>query len=326
MSATKRPLPWLALAAFAVAFIAAAAAAGLANGYYVDVIGRMALAAIVGVGLNVLIGLTGQVSFGHVGFYAIGAYTVAILTTQAGLPFYVAVPLAALAAGLMGALLALPALRVRGPYLAMVTIAFGFMVEHGASEWRDLTGGQNGIMGIPSPSLAGTSFGGRGIALLALVLLALLVYGYWKLSLSTLGKAMRAVKDSETASESIGFNPVLIKAAAFTISAVCAGLAGGLFAPLLGMVTPSSFNFSQSILFVLVVVIGGAGSVAGPLVGAAIVVMLPEMVSSLAEYSQLLFGALLLLVLWLAPEGIVGGVARFIQRRRPLHAPAGCEA
>jgi len=322
MSATKRPLPWLALAAFAVAFIAAAAAAGLANGYYVDVIGRMALAAIVGVGLNVLIGLTGQVSFGHVGFYAIGAYTVAILTTQAGLPFYVAVPLAALAAGLMGALLALPALRVRGPYLAMVTIAFGFMVEHGASEWRDLTGGQNGIMGIPSPSLAGTSFGGRGIALLALVLLALLVYGYWKLSLSTLGKAMRAVKDSETASESIGFNPVLIKAAAFTISAVCAGLAGGLFAPLLGMVTPSSFNFSQSILFVLVVVIGGAGSVAGPLVGAAIVVMLPEMVSGLAEYSQLLFGALLLLVLWLAPDGIVGGVARFIKQRRPLHAPA----
>ena len=282
----------------------------------------MALAAIVGVGLNVLIGLTGQVSFGHVGFYAIGAYTVAILTTQAGLPFYVAVPLAALAAGLMGALLALPALRVRGPYLAMVTIAFGFMVEHGASEWRDLTGGQNGIMGIPSPSLAGTSFGGRGIALLALVLLALLVYGYWKLSLSTLGKAMRAVKDSETASESIGFNPVLIKAAAFTISAVCAGLAGGLFAPLLGMVTPSSFNFSQSILFVLVVVIGGAGSVAGPLVGAAIVVMLPEMVSGLAEYSQLLFGALLLLVLWLAPDGIVGGVARFIKQRRPLLAPA----
>ena len=315
--------PWGAITAFGVVFIAVAAAATLANSYYVDVIGRMVLAAIVGIGLNVLIGLTGQVSFGHVGFYAIGAYTVAILTTKAGFPFIAAVPLGALAAGLMGALLALPALRVRGPYLAMVTIAFGFIVEHGTSEWSGLTGGQNGIMGIPSPSLAGTSFGGRGIALMALLVLAIFVYGYWKLSVSTLGKAMRAVKDSETASESIGFNPVMIKAIAFTVSAICTGLAGGMFAPLLGMVTPSTFNFTQSILFVLIVVIGGAGSVAGPLVGAAIVVLLPEMVASLAEYSQLLFGALLLVVLWLAPEGIVGGIARFIKRHRPLHVTAG---
>ena len=326
MSATKTVQPplqatsWLALGAFAVAFIAAAAAAGLTNGYYVDVIARMVLAAIVGVGLNVLIGLTGQVSFGHVGFYAIGAYVVAILTTRFHLPFSLAVVLATIAAGAMGALLALPALRVRGPYLAMVTIAFGFIVERGASEWSGLTGGQNGIMDIPSPALGGTAFGGRGIALVSLVLLALLVFGYWRLALSTWGRAMRAVKDSETAAESIGFNPVRIKAAAFTLSAACAGLAGGLFAPLLGMVTPSAFSFSQSILFVLAVVIGGAGAVAGPLVGAAIVVLLPEMVSGLAEYSQLLFGALLLLVLWIAPEGVVGALKRFIGRHRAWHA------
>ena len=323
MTTLKPQRPWLAIAAFALAFVAIGLAAGFANGYYVDVIARMVLAAIVGVGLNVLIGLTGQVSFGHVGFYAIGAYTVAILTTQTKLPFIVAIPLGAIAAGLMGALLALPALRVRGPYLAMVTIAFGFIVEHGASEWSGVTGGQNGIMGIPSPALGESSFGGRGIALMSLVVLAIFVYGYWKLSVSKLGRAMLAVKDSETASESIGFNPVMIKAIAFTVSAICAGLAGGMFAPLLGMVTPSTFNFSQSILFVLVVVIGGAGSVAGPLVGAAIVVLLPEMVSSLAEYSQLLFGALLLVVLWLAPDGIVGGILRFIRRHRPLTVAAG---
>lgn len=248
MSTIKQPRqqrPWGAIAAFAVVFIAIAAAASLLNSYYVDVLARMILAAIVGVGLNVLIGLTGQVSFGHVGFYALGAYTVAILTTQAQMPFIIAVPLGALLAGVMGSLLALPALRVRGPYLAMVTIAFGFIVEHGASEWSGLTGGQNGIMGIPSPALAGTSFGPRGIALTALVVLAIFVYGYWKLSVSTLGRAMLAVKDSETASESIGLNPLLIKAIAFTVSALCAGLAGGLFAPLLGMVTPSTFNFSQ---------------------------------------------------------------------------------
>ncbi|HEY4371217.1 MAG TPA: ATP-binding cassette domain-containing protein [Burkholderiales bacterium] len=322
MNALKSKTAPLAVAAFVIAFAAAAVAAGLANSYYVDVLARMVLAAMVGVGLNVLIGLTGQMSFGHVGFYAIGAYTVAILTTQAHMPFSVAVVIATLIAGAMGALLALPALRVRGPYLAMVTIAFGFIVERGAAEWSGLTGGQNGIMDIPSPSLNATAFGPRGIALLSLAILAIMVYGYWKLTLSTWGRAMRAVKDSEIAAESIGFNPVLIKAAAFALSALCTGLAGGLFAPLLGMVTPSAFNFSQSILFVLVVVIGGGGSVAGPLVGAAIVVLLPEMVSGLAEYSQLLFGALLLVVLWIAPEGIVGAVRRFIGRRGTLTAPA----
>ena len=109
----------------------------------------MALTAIVGIGLNVLLGLTGQVSFGHVGFYAIGAYAVAILTTAAKLSFWLALPIAALLATLTGALLALPALRVRGPYLAMVTIAFGFIVEQVAVEWSGVTGGQNGIMGIP---------------------------------------------------------------------------------------------------------------------------------------------------------------------------------
>ncbi len=229
----------------------------------------MALTAIVGIGLNVLVGLTGQVSFGHVGFYAIGAYTVAILTTAAKLPFALALLAAALLSGATGALLAMPALRVRGPYLAMITIAFGFIVENVAVEWRGLTGGQNGIMSIPSPSLFGNSFGERGVALLAIGVAAVLLCAFWRLSASNWGQAMRAVKDSELAAESIGLNPVAVKTVAFTLSAVCAGIAGGLFAPLSGFVTPSTFAFSQSLLFVLVVVIGGAGTVTGPLVGCA---------------------------------------------------------
>ena len=147
----------------------------------------MALTAIVGIGLNMLIGLTGQISFGHVGFYAIGAYTVAILTTAAKVPFWLAWPVAALLAGLTGALLALPALRVRGPYLAMVTIAFGFIVENAAVEWRGLTGGQNGIMGIPSPVAFGTTFGERGVALTAIAVAALLLAAYWRLSAGAWG-------------------------------------------------------------------------------------------------------------------------------------------
>ena len=121
---------------------------------------------------------------------------------------------------------------------------------------------------------------------------------------------MRAVRDAEVAAESIGLAPVRVKTAAFAISALCAGVAGALFAALSGFVTPSTFAFSQSILFVLVVMIGGAGYVAGPLVGAAIVVLLPEFLAALAEYRLLFFGALLLFVLWLAPEGLVGTALR----------------
>ena len=314
MNAGLRPLPTAAVAA---CLAGAALFASLANGYYVFVIATMALTAIVGIGLNVLVGLTGQVSFGHVGFYAIGAYTVAILTTAAKLPFALALALAALLSALTGALLALPALRVRGPYLAMITIAFGFIVENIAVEWRGLTGGQNGIMGIPSPSAFGASFGERGVALVAIGVVAVLLYAYWRLSASNWGRAMRAVKDSELAAESVGLNPVAVKTVAFALSAFCAGIAGGLFAPLSGFVTPSTFTFSQSLLFVLVVIIGGAGTVTGPLVGAAVVVLLPEVLSALAEYRLLFFGALLLLVLWIAPEGIVGEASRLLRRKNP---------
>lgn len=213
-----------------LAFAGALAFTATANSYYVFIMATLALTAIVGIGLNILLGLTGQVSFGHVGFYAIGAYTVAILTTTAKVSFWIALPVAIVLSAATGALLALPALRVRGPYLAMITIAFAFVVENSLVEWRDLTGGQNGIMGVPHPGLAAGDIGERGVALLAIALTGLLVFAFWRLSRSAWGSAMRAVKDSEIAAESIGLNPVAIKTLAFALSAACAGLAGGLFA------------------------------------------------------------------------------------------------
>ncbi|HSW18579.1 MAG TPA: ATP-binding cassette domain-containing protein, partial [Ramlibacter sp.] len=289
-----------------VLLVAALAAVAGVNGYYVFVLANVALLAIVGIGLNVLQGLTGQVSFGHVGFYAIGAYAVAILTTKYGWSFWSAWPLAAALAGAVGALLALPALRVRGPYLAMVTIAFGFIVEHGVIEASELTGGQNGIMGIAAPSLAGIAGGERAVAMLAILTAGAVLALYTWLSRGTWGAALRAVRDSETAAESVGINPLVVKTVAFALSALAAGLAGGLFAPLSGFVTPSTFHFGQSILFVLVVVIGGAGSIAGPLIGAIVVALLPEVLAGLEEYRLLFFGALLLVVLWAAPDGAMG--------------------
>jgi hypothetical protein len=150
----------------------------------------------------------------------------------------------------------------------MVTIAFGFIVEHGAVEWRTLTGGQNGLMGIAQPSLPGVDGGERALALIAIAVLGLAVAAYARIARGSWGAAMRAVRDSETAAASIGVDPLVVKTVGFAFSAALAGLAGGLFAPLQGMVTPGMFSFLQSILFVLVVMIGGAGTVAGPLVGA----------------------------------------------------------
>ncbi|MDR7152602.1 ABC-type branched-subunit amino acid transport system ATPase component/ABC-type branched-subunit amino acid transport system permease subunit [Hydrogenophaga palleronii] len=286
------------------------------NGYWVFVLANVALLAVVGIGLNVLLGLSGQVSFGHVGFFAIGAYTVAILTTKAGFSFWLAWPVAALLGGLAGALLALPALRVKGPYLAMITIAFGFIVEHGIVEASGLTGGQNGIMGLLAPSL-GFAQGERAVALLAIVTVGVALVLFTWLSRGTWGATMRAVRDAETASESVGLNPLVIKTVAFAISAVFAAAAGALFAPLSGFVTPHTFGFLQSILFVLVVMLGGAGSVAGPLVGALIVGLLPELLSGMEEYRLLIFGVLLLVVLWAAPDGVAGLVRRVRDRLWP---------
>ncbi|MBU59117.1 MAG: ABC transporter [Alcanivorax sp.] len=284
------------------------------NSYYVYVLANVALIAIVGVGLNVLIGLTGQISFGHVGFYAIGAYTVAILTSQAGWSFWPAWLAGALVATLAGLLLALPALRVKGPYLAMITIAFSFIVQHAVIEMEALTGGQNGIMGIAAPTLAAGWSIEQTVAVIALLTLAVTLVGYALLARGTWGAAMRAVKDSETAAESVGLGPLVIKTVAFMVSAGLAGLAGGLFAPLSGFVTPDTFSFMQSILFVLVVVVGGAGSVIGPVLGAVILGLLPELLATLEAYRLLFFGGLLLVVLLVAPNGLMGLVASL---RRP---------
>jgi branched-chain amino acid transport system ATP-binding protein len=296
--------------------------AAKADGYVPFVLAMVALTAIVGVGLNILVGLTGQISIGHVGFYAIGAYTVAILTLQ-NVSFWLALPLAGIISGAIGLLLSLPALRVSGPYLAMVTIAFAFIVQHLSIEWRGLTGGSNGLMNLPSPMLGKLMFTEREIALLAISIAGVSTYLFYRLANSAWGKAMVAVRDAEVAARSIGLNPVSVKAAAFMLSAVFAGLAGGIFAALLAFVSPDSFPFSQSILFLFACIVGGAGWVLGPAVGAVITVVLPELLSNLAEYRLLFFGALLLVVLWLAPEGILGTLARLFRLVDPRIAIVG---
>ena len=312
IAAGRTAVPIAIVALTAAALLAAAKS----DGYTPFVLALVALTAVVGVGLNILLGLTGQVSLGHVGFYAIGAYTVAILTLK-GVDFWIALPLAGAVAGVVGFALALPALRVTGPYLAMVTIAFAFIIQHGTIEWRALTGGANGLMGIAPPSLGALVFSEREMAMLAVTLAGASLYAFHRLARSGWGMAMVAVRDAEPAARSIGLNPVIVKTAAFSLSAVFTGLAGGIFAPLLMFVAPDSFPFSQSILFLFAVIVGGAGWTFGPVVGALVSVVLPELLSSLAEYRLLFFGASLLVILWVAPAGVLGLLARLWRRTEP---------
>ena len=296
--------------AAALACVAASAVCLLAPGYYAYLLGMLATTALAGIGLNVLLGLAGEVSLGQGGFVALGAYGVGILTTKAGLNFWEALPLAVLAVAAISAALSIPALRVTGPYLAMVTIAFGFIVESVSIEWRDLTGGSSGLSGIPSP------FGTGGTALLACTFCfaGLVLFHY--LARSPIGLAMQAYASAPAAARGVGVSPVSVRTAAFVLAAAAAGLAGGLQAALTGFIAPSSFPFSQSILFLLVVVVGGAGRTLGPLIGSAVVVFLPEVLAGLAEYRLLVFGAGLLIVLWLAPGGIAGALARLVPPRK----------
>ena len=315
-----RTLYHLGLAAFLAATVAAIF---LADGYQIYIIVLVGLTAMVGVGLNILLGLTGQISLGHVGFYAIGAYVSSILTATLGWSFWIAFPLAGLFAGVAGLLLSIPALRVRGPYLAMVTIAFGFVVEQGAAEWKELTGGWNGMMNIPVPEAFGYMFAERDIALLVAALAVISVFLFARLAASPWGMAMRAVRDSEVAGQSLGLNPVLIRAMAFTLSAVLTGLAGSIFAVITNFISPESFPLFQSILFLLVVIIGGVETVLGPVIGAIIVVLLPEFLSFLAEYRLLFVGVLLLIILLVTPEGIVGTIRRWLARPDERKVRAG---
>src|SRR5712691_11153425 len=272
---------------------------------------------VVATGLNILAGSSGQVSLGQAGFYALGAYTGAILATRLGLGFWIALPLAAVVAAAVGVVLAVASLRVSGPYLAMVMIAFGIIVEHGLIEWDALTLGFGGIANIPRPRLGPLELTlplyYYVVALAVVVSLALAR----NLERSTWGRAFVAVRDSEIAAESVGLNPYWVRTVAFTLSAAFAGTGGCLYAHLAGFVSPDSFTMQASILFLLIVLFGGLGRVMGPVVGSIVLIVLPELLHRFADYRLVLYGLLLLGSIYFLPNGVVGLLPRAYARRLP---------
>src|SRR6478736_5897531 len=277
-------------------------------------------------GLDILVGWTGQISLGHAGLYAVGAYTSALAATRLGLPFWLSAPLGVTLAGLFGVALAVPSLRARGPYLAMVTIAFGFMAEVTSNRWS-LTGGPMGIMSIPAPTLPdGSEMTARqyfwliaGVALICQLLAA-------NLFRARLGRTLLALQGSEIAAQSVGINVYRYKVLAFVISSVYAGIGGVFFAHQNGFINSDTFVFSLSVSFLTSALMGGSGTLLGPLVGSVILNLIPTVFASLQEYQLYIYGGIILITIVFLPKGIVGSLRQTSLFRRWQRPPAPIEA
>ncbi|XAH23168.1 branched-chain amino acid ABC transporter ATP-binding protein/permease [Xylophilus sp. GW821-FHT01B05] len=298
----------LAGLAIAAAFIAALPLA-TDNGFYLKIAFLIGVNYLAASGLNVLVGYTGQKSLGHAGLFAVGAYTVALLTARAGWNPWLAFVAAGVVAGLFGVVIALPALRVRGPALAMVTIGFGIVVEKVVSEWQDVFAGQQGIYGVVPPSIGGSVFDMRqwvwfagALALAAHLMLRALLRGKY-------GRAFMAVNTGEIAAESVGVSVYKFKVLAFVISAVTCGLAGALIAQQNQYINSDFINFNLSIFFLLIVLFGGS-SVYGPLVGAIVLTLLDAFLARWPDVQHFTYGALLLFALYAMRDGLAGAIGR----------------
>ncbi|WP_431906794.1 branched-chain amino acid ABC transporter ATP-binding protein/permease [Amycolatopsis thermoflava] len=279
---------------------------------------------LVAMGLNLLFGYAGQVSLGHGALVAVGAYVAAVLTTAHEWSFWAALPVAMLGAGLVGSLMALPALRLSAWYLALITLAFGMVVNGLLVEMRAITGGFSGIFGVPRPEAGGLPLDDAGFFWLVLAFVVVTYLVLRNLVRSRVGRALISVRDAEEAARSAGANTVRLKVFAFFLSAVLAGAAGALLAGLKGMVTPDDFTIDFSVFFLLVVIVGGAGRLGGPVVGVLAFFVLPELLGALAEWRLLVYGAALLVVAVYAPHGIAGAWSRWWRSRRPPAPVAGC--
>jgi len=311
-----------------IAFALALPTMPFANRYIVDVATLVLTYVMLGWGLNIVVGLAGLLDLGYVAFYAVGAYSFALLSTQLGWSFWICLPLAGLFAASFGILLGFPVLRLRGDYLAIVTLGFGEIVRVILLNWYDFTNGPDGISGIPRPSFFGLPFkrhvadGGdsfssffgldysslhRIVFLYYLILVLALLTNFFTLRIRKLpiGRAWEALREDEIASRSLGINPTNTKLSGFAIGAMFAGFAGSFFATRQGFVSPESFTFIESAVILSIVVLGGMGSQIGVVLAAFLLIGGTEIFRTLADYRMLAFGALMVAIMVWKPRGLL---------------------
>jgi branched-chain amino acid transport system permease protein len=266
-----------------------------------------AIWAIVVLGLHFILGMTGQISIGHGAFFGIGAYTSALLTVDFGCSFWLALPISCLMSALFGVFLGFPATKIRTHYLALVTIGFQEIFRLVMMNWTSFTHGASGISRIPAPTVFGFSFS-TDVRYYYLVL-PIVVFAVWsaaRISGSSVGRAMRAVREREVAAETLGINLRSMKVLAFTLGAAYAGLGGSLYAHLVTYINPDSFTLGESINALIMLLIGGIGSVAGAVIGSIVITFLPEALRFIQGYHMLVFSIALVALVIFMPRGIIG--------------------
>ena len=282
--------------------------------YFIDVAILAGIYIILALGLNVVVGFAGLLNLGFVAFYAIGAYSYALLNTRFGLDFWSALPFSVVLTSVAGFLLAVPALRLRGDYLAIVTLGFGEITRLILNNWDSVTRGPNGISGIAPPAIMSVSLGKLSYYYyLVLFFVIVTVFITRRVYTSRIGRAWVAIREDEIASSVTGINTTLYKLYACAFGAFWAGLAGAIFAGKMQFVSPESFTFMESVLILCMVILGGLGSIAGVIVGAFLLVLLPEVLREVQLYRMLALGIGLVLLMVYRPQGLLGGKGVFIR-------------
>ncbi len=290
------------------------------NPYNLGLSNLIGIHVIVVLGLNLFIGYAGQISLGHAAFFALGAYGSALGTVTLGLPAWPVMLLTAMAVALIALLVGQPALKLRGHYLAMATLGFNIVVYTILIQWDTVTGGPSGFAGIPYLSIGGLVFDDE-------ISFHFLVWAFAMLSLllslnlvrSGVGRGLAALAGDETAAAALGVDTRKAKVKVFVLSAVFASLAGSLFAHCYAFVSPDSFSIFASVDFVIMVVVGGLGSIWGTLFGAGLITMLPEWIEALQNYKDIIQGLILVLILLFMPQGLVTGVVDVVRTRIALN-------
>lgn len=300
-------------------FALAIAAVGLAmnSPYHLQLLTFIGIYTLLALGLNMLMGYAGQISLGHAAFYGFGAYITGVLTVHWNWSPWLALPVALVLTALVALLVALPMLKLSGFYLGMGTLGFGMIAYILFREWEKFTGGDSGLVGIPSLSLGSVELGnGRGYFFLVWGTVFICFMICERLVDSRVGRALRAIHDSEQAAAAMGINTSRLKIEVFVLSAVFSALAGFLYAHLVSFISPNSFDFLVSVRMVTMVVIGGMASIWGSLLGASLLTILPEWLHVFTDYEMVVYGLILMVVMIFLPQGLTRGILDFYEQSK----------
>ena len=282
--------------------------------YQTTIMTTVLMYVVLGLGLNIVVGLAGLLDLGYVAFYLVGAYSYALLNFHFGLGFWTVLPVGAIMGAFFGILLGFPVLRLRGDYLAIVTLGFGEIIRLVFENWNEFSFGPSGIANIPRPSFLGMQFSLQQSTVyqyfLTIGLTVFTIFVVNRLQDSRIGRAWIALREDEIACQAMGVDKVKTKLSAFALGATWAGMAGVMFAAKTTFINPASFTFHESALILSIVVLGGMGSVLGVIIGAFILILLPEYLRAFTEYRMLLFGAIMVLMMVFRPQGIISNVRR----------------